>query len=253
MLDVPLPDATVLFEKTAHTRAQVTVVVTLYNYGRFVLEALDSVTAQELADIDLVVVDDASTDGGRQQVADWLRSNHERFGRAILTSHQQNQGLASARNQGFAAAASGYVFVLDADNQLYPRCLAACLKTANENNADMVHTILEIFGEEQGVMGTDLWDPQALLSGNYIDAMALVRRSAWRQAGGYRRMQTAGWEDYDLWLRFAEARLDVFRVPEILCRYRQHAGSMLRRVTNQPATLVALHAELRRHHPVVRF
>ena len=82
--------------------------------------------------------------------------------------------------------------------------------------------------------------------------MALVARAAWQQVGGYRRMETAGWEDYDFWLKFAEAGFDVVRVPEILCRYRQHGGSMLRSVTNQPATIDALHADMRLHHPAVR-
>ena len=231
MLDIPTAPATVLFESIHHAASQVTVAVTLYDYKDFVLEALDSVVAQDLADLDLVVVDDDSTDGGERRVLDWLQSNDERFGRAILLRHTRNQGLAAARNQGFATASTPYVFVLDADNHLYPRCLTACLEAARGNNADMVYTILEVFGEQQGVMGTDVWDPVALQAANYIDAMALVARAAWQQVGGYRRMETAGWEDYDFWLKFAEAGFDVVRVPEILCRYRQHGGSMLRSVT----------------------
>ena len=252
MLDIATARATVLFESIRHAASRVTVVVTLYDYKNVVLEALDSVVGQDLADLDLVVVDDHSTDGGERRVLDWLQSNNERFGRALLLRHTENQGLAAARNQGFAAAATPYVFVLDADNHLYPRCLTVCLETALASNADMVYTILEVFGEHEGVMGTDVWDPVALQAGNYIDAMALVARAAWQQVGGYRRMETAGWEDYDFWLKFAEAGFDVVRVPEILCRYRQHGRSMLRSVTNQLATIDALHADMRLHHPAVR-
>jgi glycosyltransferase involved in cell wall biosynthesis len=252
MLDIPTSDAAVLFESIHHVQSRVTVVVTLYDYGGFVTEALESVRAQDLEHVDLIVVDDASTDGGEQRVLGWLQSSHERFGRSVLVRHTRNLGLAAARNQGFAAAASSYVFVLDADNQLYPRCLTACLDTAEASRADMVYTILEVFGEHRGIMGTDLWDPAALRAGNYIDAMALIRRTAWEQVGGYRGMKTAGWEDYDFWLKFAERGLEALHVPEILCRYRQHGGSMLRNVTNQPATLAALHADMRLHHPSVR-
>lgn len=252
MLDVPTTDARVLFESIHHVESRVTVVVTLYDYGDFVTEALDSVVTQDLEHLDLVVVDDASTDGGEQRVLGWLQSSHERFGRAMLLHHAHNQGLAAARNQGFAAAATPYVFVLDADNQLYPRCLTACLETAEANGAEMVYTILEVFGEDQGIMGTDVWDPIALQEKNYIDAMALINRAAWERVGGYRRMQTTGWEDYDFWLKFAEAGLDALHVPEILCRYRKHHRSMLRNVTDQLATLDTLHADMRLHHPAVR-
>jgi glycosyltransferase involved in cell wall biosynthesis len=217
-----------------------------------VTEALDSVVAQDLKHLDLIVVDDASTDGGERRVLDWLQFNHERFGRAMLLRHAHNQGLAAARNQGFAAAATPYVFVLDADNQVYPRCLTACLETAEAHRADMVYTILEVFGDHTGIMGTDVWDPTALQHGNYIDAMALISRGAWEQVGGYRRVPIAGWEDYDFWLKFAEAGLDALRVPEILCRYRQHHGSMRRNVTDQLATLDALHSDMRLHHPGLR-
>jgi glycosyltransferase involved in cell wall biosynthesis len=252
MLDVPMSDGSVLFESIHDAESRVTVAVTLYNYAGFVIEALDSVVRQDLEHLDLIVVDDQSTDGGEQRALDWLRSNHERFGRAILLRHTRNQGLAAARNQGFAAAATPYVFVLDADNQFYPRCLTVCLETADASRADMVYTILEVFGEHEGLMGTDVWDPIALHERNYIDAMALVKRTAWEQVGGYRRMPVGGWEDYDFWLKFAEAGLDALRVPEILCRYRQHHGSMLRSVTDQPATLDALHADMRLHHPAFR-
>jgi len=252
VVDIPTSPATVLFESIRHAVSQLTVAVTLYDYRDFVLEALDSVVAQDLAHLDLVVVDDHSADGSEGRVLDWLQSNNERFGRALLLRHTRNEGLAAARNQGFATASTKYVFVLDADNHLYPRCLTACLDVARGRNADMVYTILEVFGEQHGVMGTDVWDPIALQTANYIDAMALVARTAWHQVGGYRRMETAGWEDYDLWLKFAEAGFDVVRVPEILCRYRQHRGSMLRNVTNRPAAIDALHANMRLHHPGLR-
>jgi GT2 family glycosyltransferase len=252
MLDIITPPCSVQFESIRHPDSRVTVVVTLYNYADVVIEALDSVHAQDLEDLDLIVVDDRSTDGGEQGVLTWLRAQSDRFGRAVLVRHTDNQGLAAARNQGFALAATPFVFVLDADNQLYSRCLTACLGTAEANDADAVYTLLEIFGDSQGVMGTDLWDPAALQVVNYIDAMALIRRAAWQQVGGYRRMPATGWEDYDLWHKFAEAGLEALRVPEILCRYRKRDTSMLRSVTNRRGAIESIHEDMRLHHPALR-
>jgi glycosyltransferase involved in cell wall biosynthesis len=252
MIDVTVPSAAVLFESVRHSHAKVSVAITLHNYRQFVLQALDSVFVQELEDIDLLVVDDCSTDGGEQDVLNWLESHHERFGRTVLARHPENQGLAAGRNQGFSTASTAYVFVLDADNQLYPRCLSVCVAAAEAARADAVYTLLEVFGESEGVMGTDLWDAEALRTENYIDAMALIRRSAWQQVGGYRHMPANGWEDYDLWNKFIEAGLEAVRVPEILCRYRQRESSMLRSATNRSGNAEVLAEDMRLHHPGIR-
>jgi len=249
MLDVVCPAADTQFSAAAHERSLVTVAVTLFNYAHVVLEALDSVRAQHLPDIDLVVVDDCSVDGGDAVVKEWMERHAGRFGRCLLARHPANAGLASARNQAFALAATPYVFVLDADNQLYPRCLHRCLDLAGRSGADAVYTLIEIFGDEQGIMGTDLWSPESLSRQNYIDAMALFRRSAWQSVGGYRRMPAQGWEDYDLWLKFSEAGLLVHRLPEILCRYRKHHRSMLVSETNAADKIDQLHDNMRLHHP----
>lgn len=251
-LDVWVPPATPLIESARHSRAKATVAVTLFNYAEVVLQALDSVRAQTLSDLDLVVVDDCSGDGGPETVRRWMAARQDRFGRCTLLRHERNQGLAAARNQAFMASHTPFVFVLDADNELYPRCLAACLDAATASHADAVYTLLEVFGGDTGVMGTDLWDPQTLQSGNYLDAMALVARSAWQSVGGYRRMPANGWEDFDLWLKFAEAGFKVVRVPEILCRYRKHAASMLRSETNRSGTIGALHEDIELYHPAAR-
>jgi hypothetical protein len=62
-------------------------------------------------------------------------------------------------------------------------------------------------------------------------------------------MPAQGWEDYDLWLKFAEAGLLVHRLPEILCRYHKHQRSMLVSETNAADTIGQLHDDMRLHHP----
>ena len=249
MTDIVTCPFSTRFELVLHTRSQVSVAVTLFNYGQVVLGALESVRAQELSDLDLVVVDDCSTDGGDQRVLDWLQTHSSRFGRCSLLQHQQNQGLARARNQGFARASTAFVLVLDADNELYPRCASVCLAAAQTKQSDAVTSLIEVFGDDTGVMGSDRWDPARLQRGNYLDAMALIQREAWRRVGGYRRMPFPGWEDYDFWLKCAEHDLEVGHVPEILTRYRTHSASMLGTTTGQSGAIEALCQDIRLHHP----
>ena len=254
MLDIVTAPSTVLFQSTVHERSEVTIGTTLFNYSDFIIPALESARAQELRDIDLVVVDDGSTDGGPERVLEWMQAHYERFGRCLLLQHKANDGLAGARNQTFARALTPFVFVLDADNQIYPRCLEACLAAAHTSKAEAIYTLIEVFGpgHDGAVMGTDLWDPERLATHNYIDAMALVRKAAWMSVGGFRRMPVTGWEDYDFWLKFMESGFRAVRVPEILCRYRLHGGSMLRTVTNHPKALKILQHDMQLHHPSAR-
>ena len=83
-----------------------------------------------------------------------------------------------------------------------------------------------------------------LFFGNQIDAMALIRRSAWRQVGGYDPSMRSGWEDYDFWLRLLEAGFTGIQVPEILGRYRVHPHSMTNTVTGKSDALAKLRADL---------
>jgi hypothetical protein len=90
-----------------------------------------------------------------------------------------------------------------------------------------------------------------LAGGNYIDAMALVAKSAWAAAGGYAVMPD-GWEDYDFWCRCAERGLWGVPVAEVLADYRVHDESMLRRTTDQNASKRRLIALMEANHPWLR-
>lgn len=238
--------------ESGHGRGQpaVTVGVSLYNYGRFILDALDSVAAQTLAAIDLVVVDDASTDAGPARAERWLRRHGTRFVRARLLRRPSNAGLAAARNLALAHARASRFFVLDADNALYPRCLERLTEAlrASPSHA-FAYPVIETFGDGPGLMGTPAWSRSRLAAGNYIDAQALVRAGRLRAVGGYATMSVPGWEDYDLWCRFAERGWSGVRVPEILARYRVHGASMLNTTTRRRDRIAVLVDEMVRRHP----
>lgn len=229
----PVPAET-LFTATDRRAAPadlVSVAVSLFNYARFLPECLDSVAAQRHAALELIVVDDASDRDGSAEVArGWLAAHAERFWRVLLLRHPANQGLAQARNTAFRHARGEHVFVLDADNALYPRAIARLHAVLRAEPFDAAYTQLELFGAEQGLGPADLWRREYFARRNYVDAMALVAHRAWREVGGYTHIE-GGWEDYDFWCKFVEHGLVGAYVPEILCRYRVHADSMLRTET----------------------
>ena len=112
--------------------------------------------------------------------------------------------------------------------------------------------MIEQFGEIRGLVGTDAWSAKQLAQGNYIDAMALLKRATWTAVGGYQKMTTPGWEDFDFWCRCVEADLDGILVPEILCRYRVHSRSMLRRFIHTLSQYARVCDEVQTAHPWVK-
>ena len=206
-------------------RPPVTVAVSLYNYADHIEACLDSVREQTQARLEIIVVDDASTDRSAEVAAQWLEAHKARFETARLLRPSRNRGLSLARNLAFEWAETEFVFVLDADNALRPTAIARLLETAEDAAAAAAYSALTYFGEAKGLGVSNVWRPDAFKTDNYIDAMALVRKSAWAAVGGYKEMEY-GWEDYDLWCKLVEAGLKGVYVPELLCCYRVHLDSM---------------------------
>jgi glycosyltransferase involved in cell wall biosynthesis len=228
--------------------ARVTVIVSLYHYARFVTQCLDSVHAQTLRELDLVVVDDHSADESPEVVADWLDRFGERFASYQLLRNRANRGLARTRNAAFAHAATPFVFVLDADNMLYQRCVERHLSALEQCRASFAFCYAERFGELTGLLNHVPWDPTRFATNNIIDAMVLLRKADWAKVGGYSTdMPVMGWEDFDLWFKLARVSGWGVLVPEVLTRYRVHGTSMLRTVTNPRVD--CLWAHLRATYP----
>jgi hypothetical protein len=208
---------------------RVSVVLTVYNYAPLVGTAIDSVAASEFADYELVIIDDASGDGSGEAIrralaqAPWVR--------AKLITRSHNHGLAQARNLGAEVAAGELLFILDADNAIYPHALGRLVQAMEETpEAAFAYGIIEQFNVEGPVslMSYLGWDSRRLRYGNFVDAMAMMRRSALLEAGGYPTdPRLYGWEDFALWCSFADRGWRGVRVPEIVARYRLAMHSMI--------------------------
>jgi glycosyltransferase involved in cell wall biosynthesis len=245
-----VPASTRLFESDKGGAPLVTVIVPVYNYADYVLEALPSIADQTLAELDLVVIDDASPDDSARMVTDWARGHAHRFNRLIVLRHEANAGLGFARNSGFAAAETDFVLPVDADNRLRPDACATLLAKIEAAGAAFAYPAIQEFGTKAAVFGTERYSVLRLQRGNYIDAMALVRKSSWALVGGYDNVQY-GWEDYDFWCRLAEYGEYGVQVADVLADYRVHRQSMLHTTTEVRDHKNELIADLTRRHPWV--
>jgi glycosyltransferase involved in cell wall biosynthesis len=210
----------------------VTVIITLYNYQSFIAACLDSLKNQTIDKLSLVIVDDCSKDQSLKKANKWLDENGNRFNEYVLARHTINRGLAHSRNTAISLARTKYVFILDADNLLYPRCLESLVSALENCDASFAYSYLEEFGDGSKLKNTKPWNPATLAAVNTIDAMVLLRKSVLDKVNGYSIMPVMGWEDYELWFKIARIKGWGVQVPEIIARYRVHKKSMLNTITN---------------------
>jgi glycosyltransferase involved in cell wall biosynthesis len=197
----------------------VSIVIPSYNYDRFLGEAIESALRQTHAPVEVVVVDDGSTDGSRAVISS--------FGARIKTVLQDNLGLPSARNSGIREAGGEYLLFLDADDGLLPGAAADLLEGfALRPEAGIVFGDAVWMDEKGREIGRHGSGPECvsyrdMLRGNPIlVSEALVRRSILTQTGlfdpGLRQC-----EDYDLWLR-ASRLFPIIHLGRTVTRIRRH-------------------------------
>jgi hypothetical protein len=213
----------------ARPSPRVSVVLTVYNYAACVGRAIESVAASDFVDFELVVVDDASTDTSALRIRETIERSP--WMSATVVTRHRNRGLPAARNLGVEHARGEYVFILDADNEIYPHALARLVEALDETpDAGFAYGLLEQFGLDGPVnlMSWLGWDPGRLRYGNYVDAMAMIRRPLLNDLGGYTTDgRLYGWEDFALWCALAEIGARGVRIPEIMARYRVGVHSMI--------------------------
>ncbi|MGH9270319.1 MAG: glycosyltransferase, partial [Ilumatobacteraceae bacterium] len=208
---------------------KVSVLMAVYNHGGFVPAALSSAANSGFDDLELIVVDDGSADDSLDVARSWITDNPDV--RARLVAVPVNRGLPRARNTAVGFAAGEYCFVLDADNEVLPGGLDRLAAALDDDpSAAFAFGVLETFSNSGpvGLLGELPWDIDRLPDGNYIDAMAMIKREVLVELGGYatdRRLY--GWEDYDLWCRIAESGGYGVHVPTLVARYRLAMSSMV--------------------------
>lgn len=225
---------------------KVSVVIPCFNHGEFLPEAVASVTAIDRNDVELIVVDDGSTDDRTAKEMAALAA------RGIHVIHQKNKGLAAARNAAIAASRGEYIFPLDADDRVRPGYIDHGIRILDSNpKIGVVYGDMEFFGTRTGRWVSGPFDLSRIMQENYIACAAVFRRVIWEQNGGYDgTMPVQGFEDWDFWLGAHERGWQFAYVREILFEYRQHGESMLTRGRERQADVALFVA--RKHATLYR-
>lgn len=201
---------------------KVAIVVPCYNHGEFVAEAVESALAQTHRDLEVVVVDDGSTDPATvRRVAELAQPR-------VKTLRTANGGLAAARNRGIETTDAEFIVPLDADDRLAPTFVERALAVvAARPSVGIVACEAEYFGLHRGRWPLPPYRFPDVLLEPALCATALFRRADWAAVGGYRTDMRYGYEDHDFWLSLIALGREVHRLPEVLFFYRRTAGGMV--------------------------
>ncbi len=218
----------------------VSVVIPCYNHGAYLPEALDSVRAQSYPDFEIIVVNDGSTD---PETRDVLHSLDQPDCKVL---HTDNQGLPAARNNGIRAALGEYICCLDADDRYHPeyfRKAVAILAGDREKRYGAVPSWVRFFGDSDilwKTVGSNTPGFAPFLQGlrNNIQSATMFRRECWERIGGFDESMTAGYEDWDFWIKMLDLGYKWYCLEEPLIYYRRQEGSMVTRADEQRGRLL---------------
>lgn len=209
---------------------KVSVLIPSYNHSQFINPCIDSVLAQTFQDLEIVVVDDGSTDGS----LDILRQ----YNGKITLIEQANFGTQAARNKAIAASSGELLALLDSDDMWLPRKLELQVAELDRHpEAGLVYSFacrVDETGETidgNSIIGQTLRSDQPVLSQMLLDdpvpaLTAVFRRSCLDESQGFDDA-LFGSADWDMWLQIA-ARWNVICIPEPLALYREHENNTIK-------------------------
>lgn len=201
----------------------VSVIIPCYNHGHFLTTAIDSVLAQTYKNIEIIVVDDGSSDNTKEVAQSY---------NGVRYIYKENGGLSAARNTGIAESKGEYLLFLDADDWLYPDALEVNLQYLKKNKeaafASGAHTKIFIQEKEEILIQKEIIaNPyEDLLSrGNFIGVPAAVLYRAWAFEKVLFDVSLKACEDFDVYLKLARS-YPVAHHTELVAAYRLAGTNM---------------------------
>ena len=207
----------------------VSVVIPCFNYGQFLEGAIRSVLDQTFEDVEIIVVDGGSTDP--ESLAEVRRLESLGFPKTRFYYRSSRCLVGDNRNYGIQKASGRYICCLDADDLLSPVYLEIAVFLAESYGYDFVYPSVQTFGAAEFLWLVKDASFSEILEENRVSTVALFRRCAWANVGGYRDWPPGPDhlpEDWDFWIRMVGHGFRGRAIREPLLRYRVHDGSLSR-------------------------
>ena len=195
---------------------KVSVIIPCYNHGQFIEEAINSVVNQTYENIEIICIDDGSSDNSIEIIQNILTNTSN-----IKLIKQENQGVIKARNAAISVSSGDYILPLDADDKIAPTYIEKAVDILDKfPEIGIVYCNAEYFGNKKGKWKLPEFDKNEIIFANQIFSCALFRKLDFDNAGKYKEYMNKGLEDWDLWLTFIENGLSTYKIEETLFFYR---------------------------------
>lgn len=205
------------------------IIIPSYEQKDFLPDAIESALAQTYKDIEVIVIDDGSTDGSLEIAQKY----------PVKVIKQSNRGLAAARNTGIMNATGDYILPLDADDILLDMCVEIMAKAVETTDADIIAPSFKNFGlNNQTVILNQIPTMQELLQANRLGYFSAIRKSCLLEVGGYSSRMTWGWEDWALWIDLLKRNKKLCMLSTPLVLYRTKPNSMYTESLNHSQELI---------------
>jgi glycosyltransferase involved in cell wall biosynthesis len=219
----------------------VSVVIPAYNYARFVCDAIDSALAQDYPELEIIVVDDGSTDETPAVLA--------KYGDRIRNIRQPNAGLPAARNTGIHAARHPFVAFLDADDAWRPGMVARVMTAfarlpgeyaivaCSDELVDATLKSMNVRSYEREVE-REITVGDIIMQTRFAPSATVVKKEVFTAAGLFDTSLRSS-EDRDMWIRIAALRR-VYRLADKLVFVRRHGNNMSKHADRMKSNMQAV-------------
>ncbi len=198
----------------------VSIVTPYYNPGAVFRETFDCILNQSLQQWQWIIVNDGSTDDASLILLDEIRNNGDL--RIKIIDHCINKGLSAARNTGYRHASASMVMQLDSDDLLEATALEKLVwSLVTRPESSFVSSYTVGFGDMHYLWTRGFHEGKAFLKDNLVTANCLIRKEVFTTIGGFDESRRQGLEDWDFWLRCANAGYWGHTVNEFLEWYRR--------------------------------
>ncbi len=216
-----------------HHQPLVTIVCLCYNHEDYVIEALESVINQDYKHIELIIVDDFSSDNSVTKIEKWLKKHPE----VLFLKNSENLGNTKSFNKAFKKSNGKYVIDLAADDVLLTHCVSAQIKTFQNTkfkNLAIVYGNAELINENGDLNSIYYKKDNKPESGNIYNMVigrktmicsvsSIIKSDIFKSLGGYD--ESLMHEDIDLWVR-ASRKYEFEYIPEIIVKKRELRTSL---------------------------
>jgi len=222
---------------------KVSVIMPCFNDGEYIKESIDSVLTQTYEEVELIIINDGSTDELTNNILNNL--SHPKI-KVFKTS---NIGPSAARNFGIGKSTGKYILPVDADDLIHSFYIEECVKQLNQNeNVGIVYCYAELFGEQTGRWDLPEYSFEKMLLDNIIFVTSMFRKKDWEIIGGFNENLVHGMEDYDFWLSILELEREVIQLKEVYFYYRIKKISRTTKFSDDPRIVKETYKTLYSNH-----